>query len=74
MAKHYDELKGLGEVYAVLRIHISCLSLARYLRGHQTLNYPMIGDPTGVITRGFGVMIEEEGVALKALSLQTLME
>ncbi|WP_374503381.1 redoxin domain-containing protein, partial [Zoogloea sp.] len=26
---------------------------------------PMIGDPTGAITRGFDVMIEEEGLALR---------
>jgi hypothetical protein len=27
------------------------------------INYPMIGDPTGTITRNFGVMIEEAGLA-----------
>ena len=31
----------------------------------KKINYPMIGDPTGVITRNFGVMIEEEGLALR---------
>ena len=33
-------------------------------QGHA-VNYPMIGDPTGTITRNFGVMIEEEGLALR---------
>jgi NADH-dependent peroxiredoxin subunit C len=27
------------------------------------IGYPMIGDPTGAISRNFGVMIEEEGIA-----------
>lgn len=29
------------------------------------IQFPMIGDPTGRITRNFGVMIEEEGQALR---------
>ncbi|HBF46984.1 MAG TPA: peroxiredoxin, partial [Shewanella frigidimarina] len=29
------------------------------------ITYPMIGDPTGAITRNFGVMIEEDGLALR---------
>ena len=29
------------------------------------IRYPLIGDPTGTITRNFGVMIEEEGLALR---------
>ena len=31
----------------------------------KKIQYPMIGDPTGAITRGFDVMIEEEGLALR---------
>ena len=31
----------------------------------KKINYPMIGDPTGAITRNFDVMIEEEGLALR---------
>ncbi len=31
----------------------------------QKVNYALIGDPTGTITRNFGVMIEEEGLALR---------
>jgi peroxiredoxin (alkyl hydroperoxide reductase subunit C) len=27
------------------------------------IKYPMIGDPSGLITRNFGVMIESEGLA-----------
>ena len=29
------------------------------------INFPMIGDPTGTISRNFDVIIEEEGLALR---------
>ena len=29
------------------------------------VNYPLIGDPTGILARNFEVMIEEEGMALR---------
>jgi peroxiredoxin (alkyl hydroperoxide reductase subunit C) len=29
------------------------------------VRYPLIGDPTGALARNFGVMIEEEGLALR---------
>ena len=35
----------------------------------KKIQYPMIGDPTGTITRNFGVMIEEEGLALRGTFL-----
>ena len=31
----------------------------------KKINYPMIGDPTGTISRNFDVMIEEAGLALR---------
>jgi len=31
----------------------------------KKVNYPLIGDPTGVLARNFQVMIEEEGMALR---------
>ncbi|GAB3460547.1 alkyl hydroperoxide reductase subunit C [Massilia terrae] len=31
----------------------------------KKVNYALIGDPTGTLTRNFGVMIEEEGLALR---------
>ena len=33
------------------------------------IQYPMLGDPTGVVTRGFGVMIEESGLAMRGTFL-----
>ena len=31
----------------------------------KKITYPMLGDPTGAISRNFDVMIEEEGLALR---------
>ncbi|MYM29482.1 peroxiredoxin [Duganella sp. CY15W] len=31
----------------------------------KKVNYPLIGDPTGTLSRNFQVMIEEEGLALR---------
>ena len=31
----------------------------------KKVNYPLIGDPTGILARNFQVMIEEEGMALR---------
>ena len=71
MAAHYPELQELGvEVYAV-----STDSHFVHKAWHETseaigkVNYPMIGDPTGKITRGFDVMIEEAGQALRGTFL-----
>jgi len=71
MANQYDELKGLGvEVYAV-----STDSHFVHKAWHDAsdaigkINYPMLGDPTGRITRGFDVMIEEAGQALRGTFL-----
>ncbi len=71
MAKHYEELQKLGvEVYSV-----STDTHFVHKAWHDTsdsigkINYPMIGDPTGKITRGFDVMIEEEALALRGTFL-----
>jgi len=67
MADHYDELQKMGvEVYSV-----STDTHFTHKAWHDTsdtinkIKYPMIGDPTGKITRNFGVMIEEDGLALR---------
>ncbi|MBE7638353.1 peroxiredoxin [Sneathiella sp. P13V-1] len=71
MANHYEELQGLGvEVYAV-----STDSHFVHKAWHDAsdaigkINYPMLGDTTGAITRGFDVMIEEAGQALRGTFL-----
>ena len=71
MSKYYDEFKQLGvEIYAV-----STDSHHVHKAWHDNseavgkTKFPMIGDPTGAITRGFQVMIEESGEAHRATFL-----
>jgi peroxiredoxin len=65
MADFYPEFQKLGvEIYGV-----STDTHFTHKAWHDTsetigkINYPMIGDPTGTLTRNFGVMIEEAGLA-----------
>ncbi len=67
LAKHYDEFQKLGcEVYSV-----SCDTHFTHKAWHDTseaigkITYPMLGDPRGVLARGFDVMIEEEGLTYR---------
>jgi len=67
LADHYAQLKEMGvEVYSV-----STDTHFTHKAWHDTsdtigkITYPMIGDPTGAITRNFDVMIEEDGLALR---------
>ncbi|KXI28065.1 alkyl hydroperoxide reductase subunit C [Paraglaciecola hydrolytica] len=67
LADHYAQLQAMGvEVYSV-----STDTHFTHKAWHDTsdtiakIKYPMIGDPTGRITRNFGVMIEEDGLALR---------
>ncbi|MGF1645145.1 MAG: alkyl hydroperoxide reductase subunit C [Thiotrichales bacterium] len=65
LADHYAEFRDLGvEIYAV-----STDTHFTHKAWHDTsetigkIRFPMLGDPTGAITRNFGVMIEEAGLA-----------
>jgi len=65
MADLYPEFQKLGvEIYGV-----STDTHFTHKAWHDTsetigkIQYPMIGDPTGTLTRNFGVMIEEAGLA-----------
>jgi peroxiredoxin (alkyl hydroperoxide reductase subunit C) len=65
LADSYAEFQRMGvEIYAV-----STDTHFTHKAWHDTsetigkIRYPMIGDPTGTITRNFGVMIEEAGLA-----------
>ena len=67
MADKYDRFKSMGvEVYSVSTdthfVHKAWHDTSESIR---KINYPMLADPTGVLSRGFGVMIEEEGVAYR---------
>ena len=67
MADLYPEYQKLGvEVYSVSTdTHFTHKAWADASETIKKIKYPMIGDPTGAITRGFDVMIEEEGLALR---------
>jgi len=65
LADNYAEFQKLGvEIYAV-----STDTHFTHKAWHDTsetigkIKFPMIGDPTGVVTRNFGVMIEAAGLA-----------
>ncbi|MGB0867160.1 MAG: alkyl hydroperoxide reductase subunit C [Granulosicoccaceae bacterium] len=71
MAKHHEELLSLGvEVYSVSTdTHFTHKAWHDTSDAIGTITYPMLGDPTGTITRGFDVMIEEDGLALRGTFL-----
>ncbi|GAA5445268.1 alkyl hydroperoxide reductase C [Microbulbifer sp. NBRC 101763] len=65
LADNYEEFKKLGvEIYSVSTdTHFTHKAWHDASDTIGKIQYPMIGDPTGTITRNFGVMIEEEGIA-----------
>jgi peroxiredoxin (alkyl hydroperoxide reductase subunit C) len=67
VADHYEELQKMGvEIYSVSTdTHFTHKALHDASDTIKKINYPMIGDPTGAISRNFDVMIEEEGLALR---------
>lgn len=67
MADRYAEFKAMGvEVYAVSTdTHFTHKAWHDASDTIRKIEYPMLGDPTGTVTRNFGVMIEEEGLALR---------
>ena len=67
LADNYDTFKSLGvEVYAVSTdTHFTHKAWHDTSDTIKKIRFPMVGDPTGTITRNFNVMIEEEGLALR---------
>lgn len=67
LADHYQQLKDMGvEVYSVSTdTHFTHKAWHDASETIAKINFPMIGDPTGTISRNFDVMIEEEGLALR---------
>ncbi|WIO74052.1 alkyl hydroperoxide reductase subunit C [Porticoccaceae bacterium LTM1] len=65
LADNYEEFKARGvEVYSVSTdTHFTHMAWHGSSETIGKIKYPMIGDPTGTLTRNFGVMIEEEGIA-----------
>lgn len=65
LADNYAEFTRLGvEIYSVSTdTHFTHKAWHDSSETIGKIQYPMIGDPTGTITRNFGVMIESEGLA-----------
>jgi peroxiredoxin (alkyl hydroperoxide reductase subunit C) len=67
LADNYAEFQKLGvEIYGVSTdTHFAHKAWHDTSDAIKKVKYPLIGDPTGAITRNFEVMIEEEGLALR---------
>lgn len=67
MAEHHAKFQELGaEIYSVSTdTHFVHKAWHDASDAIAKIKYPMLGDPTGVISRGFDVMIEEDGLALR---------
>lgn len=67
LADVYPELKKLGvEVYSVSTdTHFTHKAWHDASNTIKKIQYVMLGDPTHAISRNFGVLIEEEGLALR---------
>lgn len=67
LANHYEELKKLNAEV----LSISTDTVFVHKAWHDTseaikkIKFPMVADPTGAITRAYGVYIEDEGLALR---------
>ena len=67
LADHYDTFKSLGvEIYSVSTdTHFAHKAWHDSSDTISKIRFPMLGDPTGAITRNFDVMVEESGLALR---------
>jgi peroxiredoxin (alkyl hydroperoxide reductase subunit C) len=67
LADRYDEFKKLGvEIYGVSTdTHFAHKAWADSSPAIKKVQYVLVGDPTGTMTRNFEVMIEEAGLALR---------
>lgn len=71
LAEHYGELQELGvEVYGVSTdTHFAHKAWHDTSEAISKVRYPLVGDPTGTLSRNFGVMVEEEGLARRGTFL-----
>jgi peroxiredoxin (alkyl hydroperoxide reductase subunit C) len=67
LADLHGEFKKLGvEIYGVSTdTHFTHKAWHDTSDTIKKVQYPLVGDPTGTLSRNFGVMIEEEGLALR---------
>lgn len=71
MAEKYQELQKMGvEIYSVSTdTHFTHKAWHDTSESIKKINYPMLADPTGALSRAFGVYIEEEGLAYRGTFL-----
>ena len=72
MSDRYDEFEDLdAEVIGVstdtIHTHLAWINTARQDNGLGELKYPLAADTNLAVAREYGVLIEEEGVALRGL-------
>ncbi|MBP3838198.1 MAG: peroxiredoxin [Prevotella sp.] len=67
LAEKYEHLKSIGvEVFSVSTdTHFVHKAWHDTSESIKKVNYPMLADPTGALSRAFGVYIEEAGVAYR---------
>ena len=67
LADNYAEFKKLGvEIYGVSTdTHFTHKAWHDTSDTIKKVQYPLLGDPTATLARNFGVLIEEEGLALR---------
>jgi NADH-dependent peroxiredoxin subunit C len=67
LADHYDQFKKMGvEIYSISTdTHFTHKAWHDTSDSIKAIRYPMLADPTGKLTRHFGVHIEEEGLAYR---------
>ncbi len=67
LADSYAEFKKLGvEIYGVSTdTHFAHKAWHDTSDTIKKVQYPLVGDPTATLARNFGVLIEEEGLALR---------
>ena len=67
LADHYAEFKKMGvEIYGVSTdTHFTHKAWHDTSDTIKKVQYPLVADPTGLLSRNFEVMIEEEGLALR---------
>src|SRR6478735_798458 len=71
LADRYEEFKKLGvEIYGVSTdTHFTHKAWHDTSETIAKIKYPMLADPTGHLSRAFGVHIEEEGLAYRGTFL-----
>lgn len=67
LAAHYEEFKKIGcEIYSISTdTHFVHKAWADASESIQKIKYPMLADPTHVLSKMFEVFIEEKGMALR---------